>query len=137
MSVEIDCYRLKRKGDDKLEKSFSLDPGSFKLVNYFRNIRLLAFCAHENEFSRVIIKGRSPGINISLKLYEDDADEKGKWIFPESDKSVLLTGKQQLSICSERGKYRKQVFIYLDRDNGNDHEEEPIAPEGEFQPIIS
>jgi len=125
MSLEVDCYKLKRQQGSVLEESFSISSGQFGCIQFLRNIRLLVRHEEEGRSGNVLIAGQNPRLRLSIMLYRDNNDEKGKIVFlDEPNMPIWLEGDQILSIATRRRPYKalfdQEVLIYLGSDDDSD-----------------
>ncbi len=135
MSVEVNCYRFKRQGEDILEESISVAPGDFDAVHY-HNIRVVTFCDIADEIARIWVKGKYPKRKFQAVLYEDETDKEGVRVHPDPEKPFKLKDGQMLSL-SLRMKPKKEVFVYMDQDDEGDEDfnEVPSDPGGILMPV--
>lgn len=116
MSVEVECYRLRRCGEDTLEKSLSVAPGDHVSTNYLGKVRVLTFCDISNEICHVWLRGSFLRKHVFAALYDGEDDIEGKPVLLDSENPVRLKKQQNLRIRSRRGP-KKEVYVYLDSDD--------------------
>lgn len=129
MSVEVECYSVKRQREDILEQSVSVAPGSLAPISFLDNIRLVTFCDDSNTAGSIWIGGKNPERYVSVILYENEDDDEGRPVFVDPDLPVVrITAEQELYIYS-RKKPKKEVFVCLESDDDEDEEIMTDSPE--------
>lgn len=119
MSVEADCFRVRRPNEntpeDDLIRSDSVQPGSSEVLPYFKKIKILATCDIDNLSGTVWLKTSVRRYSkLSIILFEEN-DEDGRRISPYAQPIKIKSG-QELSIFYKKEK--KEVVIFLDQENG-------------------
>ena len=124
MSIEADCFKVRRTKKDLLIKSTSVMPGSSEVVDYVEKVGILAICGLDNLSGTVLLKTDIKRVrNLSVILYENDNDDKGQTI-SSYDQPIKITGEQELSIFHKLKK--KEVIIYLEREDNSKSQGSPL-----------
>jgi len=121
MAVEVEVYNLKRRGEDILEKSADVPPGSTKNINFSkkRGIGVVTFCDVEDAKGAVFVVGQALNKKVSVVLFEDENDERGKRVSAHG--FIPIKKGQTLSLLLKR-KPRKELIFSMDSGGDDDQE---------------
>lgn len=112
MTIEADCFRLKKKRDEVLEQSLRITPGSSKKITFFKQqgVDIMVFCNADNTQGTIAISGHRLPWKVSAKLFESEEDNLGKFVYVNG--MIQIKQGQELILFSRRGP-KKEIDLYL------------------------
>ena len=123
MSIEADCFSVRRLRDDVLVKSDRILPGVSETLPYLRTVQILATCSIDNSSGTVRLKTRiRRSRKLSVVLFESPDDLDGQTI--PYDQPIKITGDQKLSIFHKIEK--REVVIYLNKETSSKDRTPPV-----------
>ena len=123
MSIEASCFQVKRRGEDTLIRSDSVQPGASEPLPYLQKIQILATCDVDSSVGTIRVKTTiRRNRQLSVMLFEGKEDEDGRNV--PYDGPIKITGEQELSIFYK--KQNREVVIYLNQEDRFEERTPPI-----------
>lgn len=128
MSVEIDCYNLKKSGDGDLVEKLVVRSASWEEITFLgKKIAIMVICNVDNTEGTVWIFGKNLNKIFYLDRYIDSEDFDGtrvkKGLF-RSGSRFKITNSQAFSITTKRKPY-KQVLLFLNKEDRGGGDRDP------------
>lgn len=123
MSIEAECFRVRRWKDDTLVRSDTVHRGASETLPYLQRIQILATCDVDNSSGTIRLKTpirRSR--KLSVTLFESDDDLEGRKV--SYSQPIKITGEQELAIFHRAEK--KEIVIFLNKENRSEDKTPPI-----------
>lgn len=123
MSIEAECFKIRKLRDDTLVRSDRVLLGSSEKLPYLRKIEILATCDIDNSSGTIRLKTPiKRSRKLSVMLFENFDDIEGRKI--SYNQPIKITGEQELSIFYKAEK--REVVIYLNQEDGIENKASPI-----------
>ncbi len=129
MTTYLECYLLKRYGEEALFHASKVKPGETGFVKTFLPSGVMVACDTEDTKATVFLNNP---FRVRIKMYEDNSDIDGEDIL--GDKPIKLTGDQMVAIRPRRRHPSREVVVYhvSDDDEGYDDDSSLVPDDGGF-----
>lgn len=123
MSVEAECFKVRRLRESVLVRSDRVLRGSSEKLPYLQQISILATCDIDNSSGTIRLK--TPirrNRNLSVTLFDNYDDMKGHKI--SYDEPIRIIGEQELYIFYKTEK--REIVIYLNQESQSEDNARPV-----------
>lgn len=124
--AEIECYLIRRNGEDDLMKSYRVGLGDSKKIEFLGNdAKVFVYCRKDGAVVSIINRKR----RVSVVKYVSETEEKGRRV--KSNGLLKIAKGEEISILARR-EPGKEVVVFLSHDSGN----RDVSPQEPFDGLM-